>query len=408
MLTSTTARPGESPSTGDNPGSATRPAQRTSCRCRRRSAGERGAFPHVHLLVVGCSACTGHRPDGPGAPALGGHVPGACLERGPRERRGPGNLRVSRVRRVSQTTGVRSGPSIARCRYASSRTSSRTPIVLGPGPGRVVSLAVAGVLGLLWFHGEPIRLPDHRPHGWYARSAAVAPSRAGCRVGSLDPASLGTSWWRWRWAWSRPRLGTAPIASGLRSLVRRGMTSASWPISCPDGPGTVNLAGIRVIPGRIDPPAGRPQALAFEGCPRHGGLLAMGPGARLAGGRRVSNGGAVAGPDLLHRGLPSGRPRRRVLVACYAGPERGGLRRWPGCSWRVASLAWRVSASWLMVAAAGAATMGVWRSVSSWTGPSLRPAVFGSSAVPGRIPGPARGRTSGSAAGWGCCGRCMR
>ena len=68
----------------------------------------------------------------------------------------------------------------------------------------------------------------------------------------------------------------------------------------------------------------------------------------------------------------------------------------------------RESASWLMVAAAGAGTMGVWRSVSSWTGPSLQPAVFGSSALPGRIPGLARGRKSASPAGWDCCGRCMR
>src|SRR5206468_9506677 len=35
-------------------------------------------------------------------------------------------------------------------------------------------------------------------------------------------------------------------------------------------------------------------------------------------------------------------------------------------------------------------TMGVWRFVPSWTGPSLRSAVFGSSALPGRHPGRAR------------------
>jgi len=54
--------------------------------------------------------------------------------------------------------------------------------------------------------------------------------------------------------------------------------------------------------------------------------------------------------------------------------------------------------------ASGAATMGVWRSASSWTGPSLRSAVFGSSALPGRSPGAARARKSASPAGWGCCG----
>jgi len=65
---------------------------------------------------------------------------------------------------------------------------------------------------------------------------------------------------------SRPcRVGTTPIASGLQSLVRRVMASASWPISCPNGPGIVNLAGIRVILDRIDPPTGRLQALAPKG-----------------------------------------------------------------------------------------------------------------------------------------------
>jgi len=58
----------------------------------------------------------------------------------------------------------------------------------------------------------------------------------------------------------------------------------------------------------------------------------------------------------------------------------------------------QASASWLMVPAAGAGTMGVWRSVSSWTGPSLRLAVFGSSALPGRHPG--RAEQEISFTGW--------
>jgi hypothetical protein len=49
--------------------------------------------------------------------------------------------------------------------------------------------------------------------------------------------------------------------------------------------------------------------------------------ARLVGGRRVSNAGAVPGLDLLDRWPPSRRPRRRVLTVCYSGPERGALRR---------------------------------------------------------------------------------
>jgi hypothetical protein len=64
---------------------------------------------------------------------------------------------------------------------------------------------------------------------------------------------------------SRPRVGTTPIASGLQSLVCRVTASASWPISCPNGPGIVNLAGIRVIVDRIDLPTGRLQALAPKG-----------------------------------------------------------------------------------------------------------------------------------------------
>jgi hypothetical protein len=121
-----------------------------------------------------------------------------------------------------------------------------------------------------------------------------------------------------------PRLGTTPIASGLQSLARRVMTSASWPIPCLDGPGTVNLAAIRVILDTIDPPTGRLQA-PTEGCIRHDGLLAMAQ-ARLSGpaGEQC---GAVAGLDLLDWLPPSRRLRRRVLEVCHSDPERGVLRR---------------------------------------------------------------------------------
>ena len=71
------------------------------------------------------------------------------------------------------------------------------------------------------------------------RSAAVFPDRAGRRADSLDPVSRGTFSWTWRWAWSRPRLGTTPIASGLQSLVRRVMTSASWLMFPAAGAGTM-------------------------------------------------------------------------------------------------------------------------------------------------------------------------
>src|SRR5690349_9421605 len=71
--------------------------------------------------------------------------------------------------------------------------------------------------------------------------------------------------------------------------------------------------------------------------------------------------------------------RIRTTVPCPPGHDIGQLAD---------LMLGRESASWLMVAAAGAGTMGVWRSVSSWTGPSLQPAVFGSSALPGRIPAP--------------------
>ena len=114
-----------------------------------------------------------------------------------------------------------------------------------------------------------------------------------------------------------------------------------------------------------------------------------------------------AGRELLHRWPPSGRPQRRVPAVCHSSPDRGAAAM-------VATLiacggtGWQASASWLMVPAAGAGTMGVWRSVSSWTGPNLQPAVFGSSGLLSRILGSARGRKSASPAGWGCCGRCMR
>jgi hypothetical protein len=107
----------------------------------------------------------------------------------------------------------------------------------------------------------------------------------------------------------------------------------------------VNLAGIRVILDRIDPPTGRLQALAPKG----------------ALGMMVSLRWAQA---------------RLVLAVCHSGPERwaaaGGqtLMAYGGTTSQA-------SASWLMVPAAGAGTMGVWRSASSWTGPSRRPAVFG-------------------------------
>ena len=43
------------------------------------------------------------------------------------------------------------------------------------------------------------------------------------------------------------------------------MTSASWRMSGPDGPGTVNLVEIRVILDRTDPPVGRLQVASGAG-----------------------------------------------------------------------------------------------------------------------------------------------
>jgi len=43
------------------------------------------------------------------------------------------------------------------------------------------------------------------------------------------------------------------------------MTSASWPMSCANGPATVNLVEIRVILDRIDPPMGRLQIASSAG-----------------------------------------------------------------------------------------------------------------------------------------------
>jgi len=40
------------------------------------------------------------------------------------------------------------------------------------------------------------------------------------------------------------------------------MTSASWPMSCPNEPGTVNLVEIRVVLDMTDPPAGRLQVMS--------------------------------------------------------------------------------------------------------------------------------------------------
>ena len=131
------------------------------------------------------------------------------------------------------------------------------------------------------------------------------------------------------------------------------------------GPGTVNLVRIRVIPDRIDPPTGASQRW-HRRCPRRDGLLAMGPGARLVGGRRVSNGGRLP-TWICFTGclLPGSRGAGYWLPAAQA--RSAGLRRWSRCSYRVVAPAWQASASWLMFLSAGAGTMGVWRSASSWT-----------------------------------------
>ena len=119
--------------------------------------------------------------------------------------------------------------------------------------------------------------------------------------------------------------------------------------------------------------------------------------------------------NRLGRGRDTGR---RAGVRSRAGeadhPAQGHrLRRRPlGTSARsdsqgAAASAWHESASWLMFPAVIAETVGVWRSALSWTGPSLRRAVFGSS-IPSRLTSLTRARKSASLAGWGCCGRCMR
>jgi len=66
----------------------------------------------------------------------------------------------------------------------------------------------------------------------------------------------------------RPRSWTTSIPSGLRSLVRRRVTSANWPMSDPNWPATVKLVEIRVILDRIDPPAGRLQITSSAGLGR--------------------------------------------------------------------------------------------------------------------------------------------
>ena len=62
-----------------------------------------------------------------------------------------------------------------------------------------------------------------------------------------------------------PLSGTTSIAPGLRSLARRRVTSASWPMSDPNGPATVDLVEIRMILDGIDPPTGRLQVTSGAG-----------------------------------------------------------------------------------------------------------------------------------------------
>ena len=235
------------------------------------------------------------------------------------------------------------------------------------------------------------RFPDHRPRGRYVRSALMCPDVADRRADSFDPVGRGTSSQRWRRAWSRPRSGTTPVASGLRSTVCRVMASASWPISCPDGPGKVNVVEIRVISGRIDPPAGRPQP-RHRSCPGHDGLPAMGPGARLVGDRWVSD-GAVAGLDLLHHrpqpSAPGLRPMVKTFVAC-GGTGIAGIGQ---------------LADGLVRRGRDDGGVEIRIVLDRAEPPAGRLRVL---CVPGRLPGPAWGGTSGSPAGWGCCGRCMR
>ena len=62
-----------------------------------------------------------------------------------------------------------------------------------------------------------------------------------------------------------PPFGDHVPRIGLRSLVRRSTTSASWPMSGPNGPGIVDLVEIRVILDRIDPPMGRLRVTSSAG-----------------------------------------------------------------------------------------------------------------------------------------------
>ena len=66
-----------------------------------------------------------------------------------------------------------------------------------------------------------------------------------------------------------PLFETTSIASGLRSLASRDVTSASWPMSDPNGPATVNLMEIRLILDRIDPPTGCLQVTSSAGTARN-------------------------------------------------------------------------------------------------------------------------------------------
>src|SRR5580704_3861102 len=127
------------------------PAQRTGCRYRRCLPGEQNAFPRIHLLVVGWSGRSDHRPDGePCAPAdPGDHFPGAFVERAVRASalartmsgsRGPGASASSHGR------SLRALGRLMRVRFITNlpKATDRARAWVG----RVVSLAGAYVLGL--------------------------------------------------------------------------------------------------------------------------------------------------------------------------------------------------------------------------------------------------------------------
>ena len=113
----------------------------------------------------------------------------------------------------------------------------------------------------------------------------------------------------------RPRLGTTPIASGLQSLVRRVMTSASWLMLPATGPGTTGVwRSVSSGQGRASgwPSSGRRRSRAGSRAPRGAGNRLH----RLAG----AAAGAVSGDRRARRGCTSRAMTMPRLAARASSP----------------------------------------------------------------------------------------